>query len=114
MDDELKQRLVKYLDGIEGSAPGAIAEWLRWEFIECITVAVVTSVLLLICLPILIRRCKKEKWDHDGNDFGIAFSCGLISMVAPIFLMLSLFEGARIHYAPNAYIVQKIVNLGKQ
>lgn len=135
MNDELKARLVQYLDAMGArfakaedfaveQIPDVAQQWLAWEFWSCVffdAVVLVVAVLSFFLHKASVVAFGKKKAKNDPNDDG-SFEAAL----AVLFLIASAgcilwsfyfgYKGIKVTVAPKVVLIEKIAELarGKQ
>lgn len=134
MDEQLKTKLMTYLDGLEKAAqkvgdvaatevPATVQEWLQWRmwesFLSC-GVWLVAAVLSAALLYSLVKWAKSIiKKDPELPDPIIVFPV-VASVLASVLFLHSIYwsassfrDGIKCVVAPRVVILEKIVELTK-
>ncbi len=131
MNDEVKMRLLKYFDILEGSVknaadlakteiPDIIQEWISWEFYSSVTLALFffSMIIGLLCLSKkVINLCFTYEFHYKEDKNAARF----LSIGIPLFISSLLFWGCcynsyyaiKIKIAPKVVILEKITSLIK-
>lgn len=126
MDEQLKGRLVSYLDNLDAKlkagsdfvssdTPLLVQEWLTWMFWENIAIAVVLLVIAIICSVAArwsVRRLHSEKDEIEKTGYGIGVIVAvLIGVHAIVFSGVFAMKGVKVHVAPRVVVVEKVSEL---
>lgn len=136
MDEQLKSKLVGYLDSLEAKlktgadfvtdeTPKLVEEWLRWLAIESGIYAgcfLVASLATFALLRWAARKMSQEFDKYNGHNNSYAYLCRQWSaaFVVMSWMALSLFSIGTVHHgmhvakvltAPRVIVVEKIAEL---
>lgn len=127
MNDELKQKMLEYLQSLESTAQSAakeiplvVNEYIQWEMASNLTLACVFLVIFTISFVILcisVRKVFLESSDltHDQEfAYMLTFIFSLFtSVMFLVGLMITSHNYAKIKYAPRVVILEKISEIVK-
>lgn len=126
MNEELKQRLIKYLDGMEGAidkavdftveqAPLVIQDILNWAITESIiSLVFMVSLILVACYAAnrILKNIKNDKSignaDREFNNFMTYLVSGMIVIPLTLGSFFTAQNGLKAYVAPRLYILEQI------
>ncbi len=136
MDEQLKSKLMGYLDGLEKSAgkvqdfaaaeiPETIREWLMWQMVEGGMIAIGGVVLFafVLCLCRLFMRLhnnvvadrNQASFHRYSNEYWNAsvaiFFVGIVASLVPV--GIGMYRVAKTAVAPRVVILEKVAELTK-
>ena len=126
MNEELKQRLIKYLDGMEGAidkaadftveqAPLVIQDILNWAIARSLISSSFMIITMIVIMYILYRLTKYISASNDISNSDRGFFKTMIYSISAIPLILlsvglweSSQDGIKALVAPRLYILEQI------
>lgn len=120
MDEELKQRLTKYLDTLEDSlakgadwtaeqAPLIVQEYLAWEFWIHTIGGVLCGVGIVISLIMLVLGIKKLAADSLSNaGFSLVLVSSCLLVLSFVGVCANSHDALKVSIAPRVVILEKV------
>lgn len=131
MNDELKTRLVKYLDALEAAgrkgadfvadqAPETIRQFLTWTLVQRAGLCIMFAVLAAVALYIASKFWRWAQEAKAENEWESQFNCelgltcfGLATTGLGIGSLVSLFGALKVWIAPNVFLIEWAAELVK-
>lgn len=126
MNDEIKRRLLAYLDKFEGSVDKAVdftaeqmplylTELCQYTIVHSIMVTAAFAALALVVWLFMIVLVFKEKDGDRVEDLAIGHLFFAILMFIPTAMVVDIAsDGVKAYFAPRVFVVDKITELVKE
>lgn len=124
MNDELKTRLIKYLDYLEevgakgadfvaDQAPETVRQFVQWEIVYHGTCA---SACLLVILVAAFANWRFTKWiskQRDPWEFGAIYMANIFLIFPVAGICANVPPALKAYIAPNVFLIEKAAELIK-
>jgi hypothetical protein len=133
MDEQLKSKLLGYLDGLEKSAsklsdsavteiPLTVQEWLQWQAIYCFGGGVLWLGMMMAGLAIWYTAYRFIRWlldQKEREDDALVVVAGIVAgligtpllCVGLVHAIWSFSDGVKVVVAPRVVILEKVAEL---
>lgn len=110
-----KISVIKAIDFAQEQSPLVVQEFLAWKFAQA-TIFTATTVIALIVITFLIKKCFSDKWvektEGASNMFGL-FGIILWMVIVSCKLAPNVEQMVKIKAAPRVYVIEWVSDLIK-